>query len=83
MKSEVQKNSLAHSLGISPGDIVAFVGAGGKTSLMLKLVDELYEAGIKVVVTTTTKLGTTELSMNQQNEIIVVSLTGRFPGNDN
>jgi molybdenum cofactor cytidylyltransferase len=71
VNSKDNNNSLAHSLDIQPGDVVAFVGAGGKTSLMLALAEELFDAGIKVAVTTTTKIGTHELPKNQPNELIV------------
>ena len=38
------------------GDIVAFVGGGGKTSTMLKLAGELAERGLRVLSTTTTRI---------------------------
>jgi molybdenum cofactor cytidylyltransferase len=40
-----------------PGFVTAFVGAGGKTSAMLLLAAELREAGSRVLVTTTTRVG--------------------------
>ena len=46
-----------------PGDVVAFVGAGGKTSLMLGLGYELAEAGWRVLATTTTKLAQEQLAL--------------------
>jgi molybdenum cofactor cytidylyltransferase len=71
VKSKTHKNSLAHALNIQPGDVVAFVGAGGKTSLMLNQAEELFKAGIKVAVTTTTKIGTKELPQNKPSELII------------
>jgi len=44
------------ALGISPGDVVAFVGAGGKSSAILTVAGELMEAGITVLVAPTTKM---------------------------
>jgi molybdenum cofactor cytidylyltransferase len=38
------------------GEVVSFVGAGGKTSTALRLMDELAQAGRPVVFTTTTKI---------------------------
>lgn len=47
---------LYRALRVSRQDIVAFVGAGGKTTAMLRLADELVAAGYKVVITTTTHI---------------------------
>ena len=44
------------ALGISSGDAVAFVGAGGKSSAILTVADELTEAGMTVLVAPTTKM---------------------------
>jgi probable selenium-dependent hydroxylase accessory protein YqeC len=43
-------------LGIARGDIVAFVGAGGKSSAILQAADELGEDGVPVLVTPTTRM---------------------------
>jgi molybdenum cofactor cytidylyltransferase len=51
---------LADFLGIRKGDVVSFVGGGGKTSLMLALARELADR-FKVVVTTTTRMGSDEI----------------------
>lgn len=45
---------------IVKGDIVAFVGAGGKSSAILQAADELAEAGVKVLVAPTTKMFVSE-----------------------
>lgn len=50
------KNSFIQACGIEPADVVCFVGAGGKTSLMFHLAREAKEQGQKVLVTTTTKI---------------------------
>lgn len=47
---------LYRALGIARGDIVAFVGAGGKSSAILQTAGELGEAGVKVLVAPTTKM---------------------------
>src|SRR5919199_5453526 len=53
-EGEVLKLHLA--LGISSGDVVAFVGAGGKSSAILMITDELSEAGMTVVAVPTRKM---------------------------
>ncbi|MDP3046350.1 MAG: selenium cofactor biosynthesis protein YqeC, partial [Chloroflexota bacterium] len=49
-------STLAEALGVRSGDAVAFVGAGGKTSAMMRLARELASQGRTVVVTTTTHI---------------------------
>ncbi len=48
--------TLRDALGLGDRDVVAFVGAGGKTTAMFRLARELHAGGAKVVVTTTTKI---------------------------
>jgi molybdenum cofactor cytidylyltransferase len=48
--------ALAAALGLSWGDVVSFIGAGGKTSAAMRLMDELARAGGQAVFTTTTKI---------------------------
>ena len=48
--------SLAEALRIQPGDVVSFVGGGGKTTSILRLADELTAAGLRVVTTTSTHI---------------------------
>jgi molybdenum cofactor cytidylyltransferase len=48
--------SYLDSLGIQLGDCVAFVGAGGKTSLVHRLVREIASRGHRALFTTTTKI---------------------------
>jgi len=48
--------TLREALGIGDREVVAFVGAGGKTSAMFRLARELRADGATVVVTTTTKI---------------------------
>jgi probable selenium-dependent hydroxylase accessory protein YqeC len=47
---------LHRALGISSGDVAAFVGAGGKSSAILTIADELLEAGKTVLAVPTTKM---------------------------
>ena len=47
---------LYEALGISSGDVVAFAGAGGKSSAILALADELKQDGITTLVVPTTKM---------------------------
>lgn len=54
--SGLPPTSLALALSLSAGDVVSLVGAGGKTSAALRLMDELARVGRRVVFTTTTKI---------------------------
>jgi probable selenium-dependent hydroxylase accessory protein YqeC len=45
-------------LGIRRGEVVAVAGAGGKTTLVYRLAGEARAAGLRVLVTTTTHMGT-------------------------
>lgn len=47
---------LINALGVRRGDIVALVGAGGKTSAMFVLGEEACALGLRVVLTTTTRI---------------------------
>lgn len=47
---------LPEALSIGPGDIVALVGAGGKTTAMFSCAAELRRAGGAAVITTTTRI---------------------------
>jgi probable selenium-dependent hydroxylase accessory protein YqeC len=47
---------LCEALGIRLGDVVAFVGAGGKTTAMWRMQAELVAAGGRTIFTTTTKM---------------------------
>lgn len=49
---------LVHALGVGRGDVVAVAGAGGKTTLVYRLAREAREAGLSVIVTSTTHMGT-------------------------
>ena len=51
-------STLLVPLGIGRGDVVAAVGAGGKTSLVYALAAEARDQGLRVLVTTTTHMGT-------------------------
>jgi molybdenum cofactor cytidylyltransferase len=47
---------LCSALGVTSGDVVAFVGAGGKSSAIREMSAELREAGNKVLIAPTTKM---------------------------
>lgn len=53
--------NLSQALDLKPGDVVAFVGAGGKTSAMFRLADELVAQGWRVISTTTTRMAQDEI----------------------
>ncbi len=54
---------LRQALGIARGEMVAFIGAGGKTSALLRLGAELAAEGWRVVGTTTTRIAAAELAL--------------------
>jgi probable selenium-dependent hydroxylase accessory protein YqeC len=47
---------LAEALGIQAREVISLVGAGGKTTLMFRLAQELCTGGKRVVTTTTTRI---------------------------
>ncbi len=53
--------ALLDVLGIRDGDVVAFVGGGGKSTLVLDTGRELANAGRPVVMATTTKMGVDQI----------------------
>ena len=55
-EEEKRVPSLAGALGIKTREVISLVGAGGKTTLMFRLAQELTLRGKKVVTTTTTKI---------------------------
>jgi molybdenum cofactor cytidylyltransferase len=62
--------NLCEALGIRPGDVVALVGAGGKTTTAMRLADEIAAAGGRAVFTTTTKIFE---PIPRQNEALLVT----------
>ncbi len=52
---------LREALRIQRGEMVAFVGAGGKTSALFRLAEELRAEGWRVLATTTTRVGQSEM----------------------
>ena len=55
--------NLSRALRLTDYDVVAFVGAGGKTTAMFRLANEIVESGGRVITTTTTRLGLDQLSL--------------------
>ncbi len=49
-------SSLVEALGLKEREMISLVGAGGKTTLMFRLAEELFRKGKRVVTTTTTKI---------------------------
>jgi molybdenum cofactor cytidylyltransferase len=47
---------LAEALNVSPGEVVAFVGGGGKTAAMFRLAREIVARGARALTTTTTHI---------------------------
>jgi probable selenium-dependent hydroxylase accessory protein YqeC len=54
---------ILRTLGIRRGDVVAVVGAGGKTTLLYRMAAEARDAGLRVLVTTTTHMGVLDESV--------------------
>jgi molybdenum cofactor cytidylyltransferase len=54
---------LSEALGIQRGEVVAFTGAGGKTSALVCLGRELAADGWRVLATTTTRIAADELTL--------------------
>ena len=54
---------LATALRVQKGSVVTFTGAGGKTTAMLRLGQELAAQGLRVIATTTTRLGIDQLDL--------------------
>jgi len=48
--------SVSEALGFRRGEMVALIGAGGKTTTLFQLAKELRDRGLKVLVTTSTKI---------------------------
>ena len=71
MVEPVVSESWAERLGLGERELVAFVGAGGKSTLMLGLGRELSNAGHRVVITTTTRM-----SIDQIEPPVVDSIRG-------
>ena len=47
---------LRDALGVTRGEMVSLIGAGGKTTTMFRLAKEMRDQSCKVLVTTTTKI---------------------------
>lgn len=54
---------LQRAFDIAPGSVVALIGAGGKTSSLIALGHELAGAGLRVLATTTTRVGVEQLDL--------------------
>lgn len=54
---------LRQTFNINPGEVVAFIGAGGKTSALFSLGYELAEDGWRVLATTTAYIGEDQLNL--------------------
>jgi len=65
---------LQESLTLNRGDIVSFVGAGGKTTAMYRLAQELVGLGWRVVTTTTTMIRPPTLEQSEET-ILEADLT--------
>lgn len=77
---------LSRALRLEPGQVIAFVGAGGKSSAIRVLVEELVDE-VPVLVTTTTKFALEQSDLAKQHQIIddsgslITALASWQPGN--
>jgi len=63
-KQEGNGITLAKALGAGRGDVVSFVGGGGKTTSMFRLAAELCAEGLRVVTTTTTHISLEQVPLS-------------------
>jgi molybdenum cofactor cytidylyltransferase len=63
-KTEDAGVSLAGALRIERGDVVSFVGGGGKTTSMFRLARELGANGFRVVTATTTRIAEDQIQLS-------------------
>jgi len=56
--------SLKQALRIGHGDVVSFVGGGGKTTSMFRLAGELSAAGLRVLTTSTTHITEEQVNLS-------------------
>ena len=75
---------LFQALQLSDGEVVAFVGAGGKTTGMFRLAEDVVEQGGRVLTTTTTHMSTDQiriaprhLSAFEANRVAVAAALAR------
>jgi molybdenum cofactor cytidylyltransferase len=65
---------LQRAFDIARGDVVAFVGAGGKTSTLITLGHELADEGWRVLATTTTRIGENQLRLMPHTATLATSM---------
>ena len=70
--------SFRTGLGLADRDLVAFAGAGGKSTLLLRLGTELVDSGRRVLLTTTTKMGTDQIPESARRVESVEELESEF-----
>lgn len=66
---------LYEALRVQRGDVISFVGAGGKTSALFRLADELRQAGWRVLATTTTRVAAYEAAQAPS----AIEIAGEMP----
>lgn len=68
---ELKQNSLSDFLQVRKKDIISFAGAGGKTSTIFALANELKDMNYRVLITTTTKMFLEKEAITVQDEKII------------
>ncbi|WP_244870140.1 selenium cofactor biosynthesis protein YqeC [Treponema vincentii] len=72
-----RKRSLTEKLHIGRGDAVSFIGSGGKTTSVITAANELASQGLRVAVTTTTKMGVHEKERLNSSVSFFGTVTGQ------
>ncbi len=54
---------LDNVLGVRRGEVISFIGAGGKTSALFRLAEDLAAQGLRVIGTTTTRVAASEVEV--------------------
>ena len=61
--------NLIRAFGVQSGDVVSFVGGGGKTTAMFRMASDLVAQGQRVVTTTTTHIFTEQIALSSHHII--------------
>ncbi len=74
------QDKISKRLAVHKGDLIAFVGAGGKTTSMYQAARELTDKGLSVLVTTTTKIYSPHYEDRKNISLYLGSADGLRPG---
>ncbi|MEK7276000.1 MAG: selenium cofactor biosynthesis protein YqeC [Chloroflexota bacterium] len=80
LSSVVGQMKLGSALGLTRGDVVAFVGGGGKTTAMFRLAAEIVGQGGRVITTTTTRIFAAQIRLAPVHVQSLPSLSAALSG---